>query len=155
MAFELSVKCADPVPPDLGALRERALRERGIILEVHPEFDPSDWEGGFLPMKVAAIPSSLIGTRLKPPSLSGFEVYFAVPEVSFRSAMGRTSTEFALMCICAGLLAFISRGTYFDPQSGIEADGRTAVDAAISAIRDYLKHAPKDEFRQYPWTKWT
>ena len=148
MAFELTVAGTHSIPPNLSELWPEALRPHGIACAIHPEFSPGTW-------KVDAMPSTLIGTELKAPALSGFEVNFRGDSAFFRSAMGRTSTEFALLCLCAAELACMTDGVYRDPQSGKDHQGEDARTAALAEIKGLLACGGRGLLTQHPFSAWT
>lgn len=155
MAFELTVTGGQATPINLGQLWPESLRlHHGIDCTIYPTFSPTTWQGGLLPFRVDAMPSSLIGIELRGPSLSGFEVSFDGDSVNFRSAMGRTSTEFALLCLCAAELACMRDGLYRDPQSGQDYKGVDARLAALEEIRALLAHGGRGLLMQYPFVAW-
>lgn len=154
MSFELSVHGKKPFPSDLKNQWEARLQNLGAMIEIHPSFAPGTWKGGFLPMKVSAMPDVLIGVALRPPALSGFEVSFSGSTSDFRSALGRTSTEFALLCLCAAELAYITEGLLFDGQAGASVGGDKALAYARDEVRKYLGTVGARELRQYPFTAW-
>src|SRR6185436_5066351 len=123
----------------------------GIVCAVYPGFSPENWNGGFLPFRVDAIPSILLGTELKAPAPSGFEVDFDGALASRRSAMGRTSTEFALLCLCAAELACMTDGVYRDPQSGKDHHGDDARRAALAEIKGLLAYGDPRLLTQHPF----
>jgi hypothetical protein len=154
MAFELSVQSPNAFPKDLKTKWEAWLAKLDVEVEIHPSFDPASWTGGFLPMKVSKISDSLIGTPLRPPALSGFEVYFNRNTANFRSAMGRTSTEFALLCLCAAGLANAVEGSLIDPQAGTSISASEALTHVQSEINQFVKSARSRDLRQYPFSEW-
>jgi hypothetical protein len=154
MAFELTVAGTHSIPANLSELWPEALRRHGIICAIYPGFSPGTWKGGFLPFRVDAMPSTLIGIELKAPALSGFEVDFHGDSAFFRSAMGRTSTEFALLCLCAAELACMTDGVYRDPQSGKDHQGEDAGTAALAEIKGLLAYGGRGLLTQHPFSAW-
>lgn len=154
MAFELIVECSNPVPQDLRHQWPISLAKYGIQCEIHPDFSPHNWGGGFLPFKIDKMPSDLIDAELAPPAISGFEVDFDDKTVFFRSPMGRTCTEFALLCLCAVELASMTSGEYHDPQSGLSYRGDEAVNAALDEIKETLAYPGTADRVQYPFKGW-
>lgn len=154
MAFELSLYCDENVPSDLRQRWPEMLSAHGIECEIHPEFSPEEWGGGFLPFKVISMPAELIDGALMSPAISGFEVDFDGKYVHFRSAMGRTATEFALLCLCAAELAAATNGEYHDPQSGESYHGNAARQAALSEIKATLDFEGAATRTQYPFEGW-
>lgn len=154
MAFELIIACGERVPSDLRERWPASLVKYGIQCEIHPEFSPNDWGGGFLPFKVNAIPHDLIDTELRAAAISGFEVDFNDNTVFFRSAMGRTSTEFALLCLCAAELAIMTSGEWHDPQSGESHIAEESLQAALEEIKATLAYPGAADRIQYPFEDW-
>jgi hypothetical protein len=68
--------------------------------------------------------------------------------------MGRTSTEFALLCLCAAELACFRDGLYCDPQSGRDHKGEDARLAAFDEIRNLLTHGGRGLITQHPFVAW-
>lgn len=154
MAFELIVACGVRAPADLRNQWPASLVKHGIQCEIHPEFSPDNWGGGFLPFKVDAIPHDLIDTDLVSPAISGFEVDVNEHTVFFRSAMGRTCTEFALLCLCAAELAIMTGGEWHDPQSGTAHAASNALQAALDEINATLAHPGTADRAQHPFEGW-
>ncbi|MEQ8852665.1 hypothetical protein [Gimesia sp.] len=154
MAFELSVCCGQTVPDNLRELWPALLIPHGIDCEIYPDFSPEVWSGGFLPFKVISMPAELIDAALLSPAISGFEVDIEGQHIFFRSAMGRTATEFALLCLCAAELAIHTDGEYHDPQAGETYHGDAVRDAALSEIKDALEYEGIVSRTQYPFEGW-
>jgi len=154
MAFELIVRCPQPIPDDLYDRWPKLLSAHGIDCQIHPDFSALTWGGGFLPFKIAKIPKGLIDAELKSPAISGFEVDFEGNQAFFRSAMGRTTTEFALLCLCAAELAIETDGEYFDPQTGEVFRGDEARRAASTEITATLDFDGAADRVQYPFEGW-
>jgi len=161
MSFDLIVECPS-LPEDLKPNWEGAFLREGFDVEICPSFRPSTSNGGFWPMRLTAAPEELIGMPLPGVAVSGFEVSFdqggtsngATTVVSFRFAYGVPTTEFAMLCVGAALLAALSNGKYIDPQSGAEHVGRDSVDAAKATVRDFLMHATESERVHHPFPGW-
>lgn len=154
MAFELIIACGERIPPDLRDQWSASLTKHGIQCEIHPGFSPNSWGGGFLPFKVDVLPHDLIDAVLLSPAISGFEVDFDENTVLFRSAMGRTCTEFALLCLCAAELAIMTSGEWHDPQSGNSHTSDKALQAALDEIKATLAYSGAAERTQYPFEGW-
>ncbi len=154
MAFELIIACRERVPPDLREQWSASLTKHGIHCEIRPDFSPERWGGGFLPFKVDAIPHDLIDDELLAPAISGFEVDFNENTVFFRSAMGRTCTEFALLCLCAAELAIMTSGEWHDSQSGESYTADKALQAAQDEIKATLACPGTAARIQYPFEGW-
>lgn len=57
MSFELVVE----MKADVNNLRQRwqdEINSRGFSVEILPSFDPASWRGGFLPIKLIAMPDN-------------------------------------------------------------------------------------------------
>ena len=109
MSFELVVemKCG------VNNLRQRwqdEINSHGFSVEILPSFDPASWQGGFLPIKLSAMPDKYLFGLPKAIQISGFEVDFGTESAHFRTAMGRTITELILQCYGAACLAVITNG---------------------------------------------
>ncbi len=154
MSFELIVACRDPVPADLRDRWSASLTKHGIKCDIHPEFSPDNWGGGLLPFKVDSIPRDLIDADLLSPAISGFEIDFNENTAFFRSAMGRTTTEFALLCLCAAELVSMTSGEWHDPQSGACHTAATAVQAALDEIKATLAHPGTADRTQRRFEGW-
>lgn len=154
MAFELIIACSDGVPFNLRDQWSASLKKHGIQCEIHPEFSPDNWGGGFLPFKIDVMPRDLIDAELISPAISGFEVDFNENTVFFRSAMGRTCTEFALLCLCAAELAIMTSGEWHDPQSGQSHTADKATQAALDEIKATLAHPVTAARTQHPFDRW-
>jgi hypothetical protein len=154
MAFELIVVCRDRVPVDLRDKWSASLAKHGIQCEIHPAFSPGNWGGGFLPFKVDVMPHDLIDADLLSPAISGFEVDFNEDTVFFRSAMGRTCTEFALLCLCAAEIAVMTSGEWHDPQTGVSRTAADSLQAARDEINATLAHRGSADRTQHPFEGW-
>jgi len=156
MAFELIVACCDRVPVDLRERWPASLTKHDIQGEIHPGFTtPDDWGGGFLPFRIDAIPHNLIDAAPLAPAITGFEVDFHETSAHFRSAMGRTCSEFALLCLCAAELAMMTSGEIHDPQTGESYAAGDARQAALNEIRDTLAYPGAADRKQYPFESWS
>lgn len=140
MSFGLSVSYS-AIGPNIRRLWEDGFNSVGFGLEIWPEFQPAEWNGGFLPIRLAKAPFDLIGVRLEEPIISGFEVWFCDGSAEFHSPMGRSISEFALLCLGAATLANLSDGRYIDRQNGIICGGVEAIRAAEAEVRDFVATA--------------
>lgn len=154
MSFDLRVSMPRR-PDDLRLAWEREFTAFGFDVEIYPSFDPRTWTGGFLPFRVAKAPARLIGVELDEPVISGFEVGFEADFAHLRTAMGRTTTEFALLCFGAAILAKLSGGEYFDDQNGLVCNAVDALVAAEKEVTCYRRTASTDELTKHPFTGWT
>jgi hypothetical protein len=153
MSFDLFVSF-EQLPSDLARVWTEGFRRHGFEVEVMPGFDPSTWEGGFLPCRVLAAPEELVGITLPDPGVSGFELSFEKKEAYFRSASGRPTTEFAMQCLGAALLAEATGGSYDDPQAGKKYRGAAAIDAALDEIRMFVPTARPHERVHHSFPGW-
>ena len=113
----------------------------GFELEICPGFEPQTWNGGFVPMKVRRAPQELVGIDLPNDAVSGFELWINETTADFRSGAGRPTTEFAIQCIGAALLARLTNGTYVDPQEGARYPAAEALDAALREVKAFVAGA--------------
>lgn len=153
MAFEIAVLHSE-LPTDLGSSWEQGFARLGFAVQVCPGFLPSAWKGGFLPFRVTAAPKELIGLELPDAAVSGFQVFFAPGRATFVSGNGRPSTEFAMQCLAAALLAEATGGTYEDPQSGNRFVGAEAIDAAVAEVRAFVRSARPKELVHHSFPGW-
>ena len=153
MAFELEVRYGT-LPASLKERWEEEFLSLGFRVEIMPGFQPSAWQGGFLPIRVTEAPADFVGFALPSEAVSGFEVWFSDDAAHFRSAMGRPTTEFAMQCFGAAVLAKITGGTYFDPQSGVELPSLDAVHAARDEVLAFVKEARERELVHHAFPGW-
>ena len=154
MGFDLTVS-TPARPANLKELWEREFAAIGFEVEIYPGFSPDSWDGGFLPFRVVAAPEEYIGLKLSETALSGFEIDFSPDSAWIHTSMGRTTTEFALQCLGAALLAKLCGGEYFDGQNGLECAGVNALEAVKKEIAAYLPHARKHGgLTSYPFPGW-
>lgn len=154
MAFELFVTC-ETIPANLAEVWEKELSAKGIVVEVLPGFLPSEWAGGFLPIKLIELPESY---RFRLPSIvqiSGFEVGFTLNSAHFRTAMGRTIAELILQCSCTAILAAITGGMYIDPQTDKIYEGERALKRAHDEIMEYEPYMDDASRTQHGFTRWS
>ena len=154
MSFELTV-AYDSQPDDLKAKWEEELKKLGIIVEICPDFDSSNWQGGFLPMKLVKLPEQYHFGLTEVIQVSGFEVDFTDVSAHFRTSMGRTIAELILQCTCAGTLAVITGGTYFDPQTGNSFEGSEAIARAHQEILDHEPYLDNYSKTQHTFSDWS
>jgi hypothetical protein len=154
MSFDLEVISPVGFPADLGQKICAQLVYRGVEVEIYPSFQSSTWEGGFLPMKVLAMPQEYIGCLVRAPALSGFEVDFADHTASFRSPASRTTTEFALLCLSAAAMAKITGGRFDVPGEGLPASRKDPFEEAIELLKSFVSESTESDFRQYPFERW-
>ena len=158
MSFDIVVEHR-ALPGGLRASWQSSLAREGFEVEICPDFQPATWEGGFLPMKVISAPEALIGLPLDETTVSGCEVRFDEGEggkrvAAFRFGDGGPTTEHAIVCMAAALLAELTNGTYVDPQAGTETPGREAVAAAKATIGAFLENAGPEQFVHHAFPGW-
>lgn len=153
MSFDLVVSMPSR-PADLREAWEREFAALGFAVEIYPRFDPDTWKGGFLPFRVVNAPPQLIGVELHEQVVSGFEISFGPESAHLRTAAGRTTTEFALQCFGAAILAKMSGGQYFDDQNGLACNAVDAFHAAMKEVKLYLRSARTEELAQHPFPGW-
>lgn len=153
MSFDLIVSLPHR-PSNLRQELEREFAAIGFDVEIYPRFDPATWAGGFLPFRVTKAPFEYIGVEPHEPTVSGFEMDFETDSAHLRTAMGRTTTEFALQCFGAAILAKLSGGQYFDGQNELVCEALEAFEAARSEIKRFLAAADPREFVSYPFPGW-
>ena len=154
MAFELVVEMKTSVKN----LRQRwqdGINSHGFSVEIMPSFDPDTWQGGFLPVKLIALPDKYLFGLPKVVQISGFEVSFGPESAHFRSAMGRPLAELILQCYGAASLAVISNGVYHDPQTGESFEGASAINRADWEIMAYVPYIDHHARAQHEFTKWS
>lgn len=154
MSFDLEVVSPAAFPDDLGARMVTELRKVGVEIDVYPNFTPSAWEGGFLPMKVLAIPAEYIGCALLYPALSGFEVSFDQRTAWFRSPAGRTTIEFALQCLCAAAVVKITGGHIVLSNGDITRSDQDPIQEAVRAAKDFAAESTESDRRQEVFERW-
>jgi len=154
MSFDLIVE-ASALPDDLKGKWESLYRREGFEVEISPGFEPGTWDGGFLPMRVAQAPAHLIGIELPSEAGSGFEVAFEQGSATFGFQLGGPTTEFAVLCVGAALLAELADGVCFNPQSGEQFQGQQAIEPAKQEIVAFLTEAGERERTHHPFPGWT
>lgn len=154
VSFDLNVVSSTEFPADLGLLLRERLRRHGVEVEVYPSFEVATWGGGFLPMKVLAMPAEFIGGALQSPALSGFEVDFRATTACFRSPASRTTTEFALLNLSAAAIAEITGGRLEMPEAGITSSENDPFDEAVDIVRGFVSESSEEDRRQYPFERW-
>jgi hypothetical protein len=154
MAFELVVEMKTSVK-DLRQRWQDEISSHGLSVEILPSFTPNTWQGGFLPIKLVAIPDKYLFGLPKVVQISGFEVSFGPQSAHFRSAMGRPLAELILQCYGAASLAVITNGGYHDPQTGESFEGASAIGRADWEIRAYEPYIDHRARAQHEFTKWS
>ena len=153
MSFELIVEMKSGVKN----LRERwqdEINSHGFGVEILPRFDPASWQGGFLPIKLTAMPEKYLFGLPKMTQLSGFEIRFGPQSAHLRTAMGRTLAELILQCYGAACLAVITNGVYHDPQTGESFEGVSAIQRADWEIMAYQPYIDQNAQAQHAFTMW-
>jgi hypothetical protein len=154
VAFELVVEMKMSVKH----LRQRwqeEINSHGFTVEILPAFDPVEWQGGFLPIKLVAMPDKYLFGLPQIVQISGFEVSFGRESAHFRSAMGRTLAELILQCYGAASLAVITNGVYHDPQAGESFEGVSAIKRAEWEIMAYVPYIDQHARAQHEFTDWS
>jgi hypothetical protein len=154
MSFELVVEMKSGVKN----LRERwqdEINSHDFVVEILPSFDPATWQGGLLPMKLAAMPEKYLFGLPKVIQISGFEVAFGPASAHFRTAMGRTLAELILQCYGAACLAVITNGVYHDPQTGESFECAAALQRADWEIMAYQPYIDQHARAQHVFTQWS
>src|SRR5262245_42413717 len=154
MSFELVVEMKSGAKK----LRERwqdEINSHGFVVEILPSFNPATWRGGFLPIKVVAMPNKYLFGLPKTTQVSGFEVTFGPESAHFRTAMGRTLAELILQCYGAACLAVITDGVYHDPQTGESFEGASAIQRADWEIMAYQPYVDHNARAQHAFTQWS
>ena len=154
MSFELVVEMKSGVK-DLRQSWQDEINSHGFSVEILPSFDPASWQGGFLPMKLIAIPDKYLFGLPKVIQISGFEVDFGPESAHFRTAMGRTIAELILQCYGAACLAVVTKGVYHDPQTGESFEGASAVQRADWEIMAYQPYMDQHARVQHAFTQWS
>lgn len=155
MAFELVV-CSEAheIPADLHMRWPRALIQHGIACEIHPDFSVETWNGGFLPFKVTSMPSELCDLEVQRAELSGFEVNFGETSGHFRSGAGRTTIEFALLCLAAAELAVMIDGEFIEAGGSFSVSASEARNKAREEITETLKYDGLAKRVSHPFEGW-
>jgi hypothetical protein len=154
MSFELEVEMKNGVRN----LRKRwhdEINAHGFSIEILPSFDPANWQGGFLPIKLAAMPDKYLFGLPRVVQISGFEIDFDGESAHFRTASGRTLAELTLQCYGAACLAVITNGVYHDPQAGESFEGASAIERANWEIMAYQPYIDQRARVQHPFTQWS
>lgn len=154
MAFELAVEIRSAV----SNLRQRwqdEINSHGFEVEIFPSFDPDNWKGGFLPIKIATMPDKYLFGLPDVNQISGFEVSIYPKSAHFRTAMGRTIAELIMQCYGAASLTVITNGVYRDPQTGESFEGHAAITQADREIMAYEPYIDDYARAQHPFTIWS
>jgi hypothetical protein len=154
MAFDLIVE----IKISVKNLRQRwqdEINSHGFSIEILPSFEPDNWQGGFLPIKLVAMPDKYLFGLPKVIQISGFEVSFGSESAHFRSAMGRPLAELILQCYGAASLAVITNGVYHDPQTGESLVCASAIERADCEIMAYEPYIDEHARAQHEFTKWS
>lgn len=154
MSFELVVEMKSGVKN----LRQRwqdEINSHDFSVEILPSFDPAIWRGGFLPIKLTALPDKYMFGLPKVIQIAGFEVDFGPESGHFRTAAGRTIAELILQCYGAACLAVITNGVYHDLQTGDSFEGASAIQRADWEIMEYQPYIDHDARAQHAFTQWS
>jgi hypothetical protein len=156
MAFELTVGYEE-LPENLKSLWEDALSEFDFDFELYPDFDPSTWEGGFLPVRMTPMAGSRSPALQRygtDPLAAGFELTLGDASATFRTASGRTAADFRAQCLAAATLAALTDGLYIDGQSGGSYEGDEAIEAALDEIASFEEHADEGAWIHDVFRSW-
>ena len=104
----------------------------------------------------------MVGFEVDGDALGGFKVALLPIEAIFRTAAGRNTLEFAMLCVGAALLAEFGDGTFFDPQFWGEPEldraqehrGGAAVAAARLRAQCFARGAEEQEKAQVAFPGW-
>lgn len=154
MAFELVIEMKTSVT-NLRQQWQEEINSHGFSVEILPSLDPDTWQGGFLPIKLVAMPDKYLFGLPKVVQISGFEVSFGPESAHFRSAMGRPVAELILQCYGAASLAVITDGVYHDLQTGESFEGPSAIKRADWEITAYEPYIDQHARAQHEFTKWS
>jgi len=69
--------------------------------------------------------------------------------------MGRTVAELILQCHGAACLAIVTRGVYYDPQTGKSFEGTAAIQRADQEIMAYQPYIDERARVQHEFTQWS
>jgi hypothetical protein len=153
MSLDATITSASGFSADLAIQLSLLLGSVGVDIEICPGFAPATWEGGFLPMKVLAMPIALSGVPISSPILSGAEIDFDDGVASLRSPASRSVVDYAMFCLAAEAIARVTGGR-------LEVEGgecRLSADPfsdSVEAIRGFVMEASDDDFRQVPFESW-
>ena len=154
MAFELVVEIRKRVS-NLRHRWQEEINSYGFSVEILPRFEPDTWQGGFLPIKLVAMPDKYLFGLPKVIQVSGFEVSFTPVSAHFRSAAGRPLAEVILQCYGAACLAVISDGAFHDLQTNESFEGDSAIARADWEIMEYEPYIDEHARVQHEFTNWS
>lgn len=154
MAFELVVEMKSSVR-ELRQRWEQEINSHGFLVEILPSFERETWQGGFLPIKLAALRDKYQFGFPKVVQISGCEVSFGRESAHFRTAMGRPLAELILQCYGAASLAVITNGVYHDLQTSESFEGASAIHRADLEIMAYEPYIDDHSRVQHEFTKWS
>ena len=133
MGFDIYVGF-DKLPESFNDDWRAAFARHGFDLEFPPGVDVKHWTQGNMPFRVHRAPEELIGFVLPGDALAKVEIFFRDKIAHFRTAAERSTTEFAIQCVGAALVASLTKGMYADEQNGVIANGDEALLAAKSEV---------------------
>lgn len=82
MSFELTVEMRSGVK-DLRQRWQDEINSHGFCIEILPSFNTGSWEGGFLPIKMSAMPDKYLFGLPNVIQISGFELDFGSTTAHF------------------------------------------------------------------------
>jgi hypothetical protein len=133
---------------------QQEINSHGFSVEILPAFDPDTWQGGFLPIKLVAMPDKYLFRLPKVVQIAGFEVDFRTESAVLRTATGRTLADLILQCFGAASLAIITDGVYHDPQTGESFKGPSAIARADWEMKAYVPYIDQRARTQHEFTCW-
>jgi hypothetical protein len=154
MSLTIAVTSTTGFSADLAPKVAALLRDIGVEIEVYPHFTPATWEGGFLPVKVLAMPRELVGVAFASPILSGVEIDFDGGVASLRSPASRSAVDCALFCLSAAAIAKVTGGRL--EMDGVECplSPEKPFSGAIETIESFVAEASESDLRQTPFVSW-
>jgi hypothetical protein len=154
MSFELVVEMKSAVK-DIRQRWQDEINSHGFSVEILPTFEPANWPGGYLPLKLIAMPDKYLFGLPRVIQVSGFELDFGPESAHFRTATGRTIAELILQCFGAACLAIVTNGVYHDLQTGESFEGTTAIQRADWEIMAYQPYMDQHARTQHSFTQWS
>jgi hypothetical protein len=154
MSLSFAITSPRGFPVNLASKISELLRSIGVIIEIYPRFIPAEWVGGFLPIKVIAMPRSLIGVPFSSDIISGVELYFDDGVASLCSPASRSVADHTLFCLVAEAIARVTNGR-------LEMEGCECMLSpdqpffdTIEAAESFALEATENDLRQVPFICW-
>jgi len=181
MSFSLTVFAPAFPDPIVSPWRE-ALSEHGLVVQIWPGFQPSQWTGGFLPFSVEVRPNSFpAANRYGTASLlAGFEIHFhdtdpddmeklvaeehgdistilrtARSEATLMTSRGRSALDLRLQSFAAATLATVAKGLVLDAQQGRCFRGLEAIANAKRESDRFDAQSDPNDYYIAPFPGWT